>query len=85
MSLEVNQGANTSVENTSLGLNDTFLNSKRLNQTTYGDASLLQNLDNSLFSDIGTGRSLNSQRNTNRSRSNKKKHEDMSKYDEIMS
>ena len=60
MSLEVNPGANSSVENTSAGLNDTFLNSKRLNHTTYGDASLLQNLDNSLFSDLGTGRSLHS-------------------------
>lgn len=84
-SLEVNQGANSSIENTSAGLNETFLNSKRLNNTTYGDASLLQNLDNSLFSDIGTARSLNSQRNTNRSKSNKKRKDEVSKFDEIMS
>lgn len=40
-SLEVNPGANSSIENTSAGLNETFLNSKRMNNTTYGDASLL--------------------------------------------
>jgi hypothetical protein len=57
-SIEANH-ANTSIENTSMGLNETFLNSKRLNQTTFGEASQLQNLDNSLFSDLGTGRSLN--------------------------
>ena len=39
-SLEVNQGQNSSIENTSAGLNETFLNSKRLNNTTFGDASI---------------------------------------------
>lgn len=40
-SLEVNAGANSSIENTSAGLNETFLNSKRMNNTTFGDASII--------------------------------------------
>ena len=58
--MEANPGAHSSIENSSVGLNETFLNSKRMNNTTFGDASILKNLDNSLFSDIGTARSFNS-------------------------
>lgn len=53
--------------------------------TTHGDGSMIQNMDNSLFSDAGTARSLNSQRYTNRSKTQKKRHEEISKFDEIMS
>lgn len=58
-----------------------------MNQTAFGDDSKLNALDHSLYSEMGTARSLNTQRVAfNRSKNRREDDNDSpSKYDELMS